>query len=197
MASINTDILKTVEIVLPCLEKQNLIVDLLSKIDEKVENNNIINSELESMVKSIYDYWFLQFDFPDENRRPYKSSGGKMVWNEELKKEIPEGWDIKILSDVGNLLMGLSPNSDSYNDIEDGNPLINGAAELQNDKVCILKYTNMPTRICQKEDLIFCIRATLGNLQFAEEEYCLGRGVAAFTPKYKEYSEYLYNVINN
>ena len=173
------------------------IGDLLYSIDSKIENNNRINAELELMAKTIYDYCFLQFDFPDEYGNPYKSSGGKMVWTDELKMEIPEGWKVKSLSDVGDLLMGQSPKSESYNDNGDGYPLINGAAELQDGKIYISKYTNMPTRICKKDDLIFCIRATIGNLQFAELEYCLGRGVAAFTPKCKEYSEYLYNVINN
>ena len=179
------------------IDKQRRIIDILSAIDLKIENNNKINVELELMSKTFYDYWFLQFDFPDENGNPYKSSGGKMVWTDELKMEIPEGWKVKSLSDVGDLLMGQSPKSESYNDNGDGYPLINGAAELQDGKIYISKYTNMPTRICKKDDLIFCIRATIGNLQFAELEYCLGRGVAAFTPKCKEYSEYLYNVINN
>ncbi len=92
MASINTDILKTVEIILPDSERQNSIAALLTIIDEKIENNNKINAELESMAKTIYDYWFLQFEFPNEDGKPYKSSGGKMVWNEELKREIPAGW---------------------------------------------------------------------------------------------------------
>ncbi len=190
-------VVKSIDIILPDIEIQRKIGKILAEIDNKIVNNNIINDELESMAKTIYDYWFLQFDFLNENGKPYKSSGGKMVWNEEMKREIPEGWRVKRLKDVGNLLMGLSPKSESYNDNDDGYPLINGAAELQNDKVNILKYTNMPTRLCQKNALIFCIRATIGNLQFAEEEYCLGRGVAAFTPKYKEYSEYMYNVIND
>lgn len=73
---------------------------LLSTIDSKIELNNKIISELESMAKTLYDYWFLQFDFPDENGKPYKSSGGKMVYNEELKREIPEGWEVKSLSQV-------------------------------------------------------------------------------------------------
>ncbi len=92
MASINTDILKTVEIILPDSERQNSIAALLTIIDEKIENNNKINAELESMAKTIYDYWFLQFEFPNEDGKPYKSSGGKMVWNEELKREIRAGW---------------------------------------------------------------------------------------------------------
>lgn len=75
------------------IERQECIVALLSDIDSKIDNNNAISAELEGMAKDLYDYWFVQFDFPDENGKPYKSSGGKMVWNEELKREIPEGWE--------------------------------------------------------------------------------------------------------
>lgn len=116
MASINTDILKTVEIILPEPEEQNLIATLLSKIDEKIENNNKINAELESMAKTIYDYWFLQFEFPNEEGKPYKSSGGKMVWNEELKREIPEGWQVKGLEDFGLLSNGINYDKDEVGD---------------------------------------------------------------------------------
>lgn len=184
-------------IYLPDIEIQNKIGALVEEINSKIENNNAINAELESMARTIYDYWFLQFDFPDENGKPYKSSGGKMVWNEELKREIPEGWGIEKLNKIGQLLMGQSPKSESYNEIGVGLPLINGAAELQKERVYISKYTDDPTRICKKNDLIFCIRATIGNLRYAEREYCLGRGVAALTPNKEEYSEYLFHVINN
>lgn len=79
------------------------VSNLLSSIDNKIENNNKINAELESLAKTIYDYWFLQFEFPNEEGKPYKSSGGKMVWNEELKREIPEGWAVKKLNSIANL----------------------------------------------------------------------------------------------
>ena len=79
---------------LPALSIQKSIATLLDNINDKINLNNKIISELESMAKTIYDYWFLQFDFPDKNGKPYKSSGGKMVWNEELKREIPEGWEV-------------------------------------------------------------------------------------------------------
>lgn len=81
-------------------EKQDDISDVLSTIDQKIETNNIEIKTLNSLVTTIYDYWFLQFDFPDENGRPYKSSGGKMVWNEALKREIPEGWTVGTFSDT-------------------------------------------------------------------------------------------------
>ena len=82
------------------LKRQRKMVSILSKIDDKIEINNQINQELEAMAKTLYDYWFVQFDFPDQNGNPYKSSGGKMVYNQELKREIPEGW---VVSKVGEL----------------------------------------------------------------------------------------------
>ena len=72
-------------------ETQQKIALVLSSLDSKIELNNRINTELEAMVKTLYDSWFVQFDFPDKNGKPYKTSGGKMVWNEELKREVPEG----------------------------------------------------------------------------------------------------------
>ena len=75
------------------MSEQIKIGNLFSKIDKKIENNKILITELESMAKTLYDYWFLQFEFPNEEGKPYKSSGGKMVYNEELKREIPEGWE--------------------------------------------------------------------------------------------------------
>ena len=74
---------------------QKKIGSFLKTIDDKIALNNKINKELESMMKTIYDYWFLQYEFPNEEGKPYKSSGGKMVWNDELKQEIPEGWEVQ------------------------------------------------------------------------------------------------------
>lgn len=76
------------------IDIQEKIISLLAAIDSKIEINNKVNAELEAMAKTIYDYWFLQFEFPNDEGKPYKSSGGKMVWNEELKREIPEGWEV-------------------------------------------------------------------------------------------------------
>lgn len=98
--------------VLPRLQKheQKRISSLLSSLDRKIAINNKINAQLEAMAKMLYDYWFVQFDFPDENGKPYKSSGGKMVYNEILKREIPEGWECFELSDVIERIgTGLNP----------------------------------------------------------------------------------------
>lgn len=88
------------EIELPDLETQRNIGRVLSALDSKIITNNTISSKLESMAKTIYDYWFLQYDFPDEHGRPYRSSGGKMVWNEELKREVPDGWKTTTVGEI-------------------------------------------------------------------------------------------------
>lgn len=88
------------EVEIPDIGIQKDIISAISKIDGKISNNKSICSDLESMAKLLYDYWFVQFDFPDENGKPYKSSGGKMVWNEELKREIPDGWNLTTIGDI-------------------------------------------------------------------------------------------------
>ena len=79
---------------------QNTIADILDSLDGKIALNKQINDNLEAMAKQLYDYWFVQFDFPNEEGKPYKSSGGAMVWNEKLKREIPQGWDFCFLEDL-------------------------------------------------------------------------------------------------
>ena len=98
--------IKKLKIYLPSITLQTRIGKIFSRIDNQMEINNQINSELEQMAKTLYNYWFVQFDFPDENGRPYKSSGGKMVYNEELKKEIPEGWEVKKCKDILDVITG-------------------------------------------------------------------------------------------
>ena len=90
------------------LRDQNQIAEVLCNIDKKIQLNNKINAELEAMAKTIYDYWFVQFDFPDKNGKPYKSSGGKMVWSEKLKRDIPKGWEVKTLLDIAEYTNGLA-----------------------------------------------------------------------------------------
>ena len=102
--------IKDCEVWLPKIKHQIKTGEILDAINAKIENNNEINVQLESMAKTIYDYWFIQFDFPNENGKPYKSSGGKMVWNEKLKREIPEGWEAKRLGDIFEFIKGKIPN---------------------------------------------------------------------------------------
>ena len=97
-----------IEVSLPPLEDQKRIGEVLSNLDMKIDINTSLNHYLEEMAKQLYDYWFVQFYFPDENGKPYKSSGGKMVWNEKLKREIPQGWSHGSLLDIANYTNGLA-----------------------------------------------------------------------------------------
>lgn len=100
------------EMAVPAIEdkaQQKKIADVLSVLDAKIDCNNRINAELETMAKTLYDYWFVQFDFPDQNGKPYKSSGGKMVYNPTLKREIPVGWKDSNVLAVADLLGGGTP----------------------------------------------------------------------------------------
>lgn len=115
MASLNTDILSRIQIVLPSLEIQNRIEELLSVIEEKIDLNTRLCAELEAMAKTLYDYWFVQFDFPDENGKPYRTSGGAMEWYQELGREVPKGWKVGTVVDLGEIVSGATPSTTEEN----------------------------------------------------------------------------------
>ncbi len=106
--SLPVDAIKNILLYLPSIEVQREIGKIFSDIDRKIALNREINRNLEAMARQLYDYWFVQFDFPDENGRPYKSSGGEMVWNEKIKREIPEGWKIVSLPTIATFTNGLA-----------------------------------------------------------------------------------------
>ena len=146
------------EVEIPDIGIQKDIISAISKIDGKISNNKSICSDLESMAKLLYDYWFVQFDFPDENGKPYKSSGGKMVWNEELKREIPDGWEVSTLKGKYDIKRGISYTS---KDIEsgDGTPMINLACIdiKRNYRDGEIKYYNgnvTPENLLSPNDLL-------------------------------------------
>ncbi len=121
------DMFKSILIPFPNKYIQNKIAKIYNELSNKIDLNNKINAELESMAKTIYDYWFLQFEFPNEEGKPYKSSGGKMVWNEELKREIPEGWEVDTLEKHIQLTKGISYTSKNI-EAGAGIPMINLAS---------------------------------------------------------------------
>ena len=123
--NINIDYLSKMRIKVPEKDYQDKIVEVLSSIDKKILLNNQINQELEAMAKTLYDYWFVQFDFPDQNGKPYKSSGGKMVYNPELKREIPEGWRNSTLGEFADLYQPKTISDKEM--IDDGEYLVYGA----------------------------------------------------------------------
>lgn len=97
---------KLINFPLPDIKYQHKVSNVLISLDNKIEHNNKIISQLEILAKSFYDYWFLQFDFPDNNGKPYKTNGGKMIWNDELSKEIPIDWEVKKISDLLPVITG-------------------------------------------------------------------------------------------
>lgn len=98
--------LENFEIEIPNFETQTKISNVLNLIEKKIALNNQIIDALTSLSKTLYDYWFIQFDFPNDEGKPYKSSGGRMVWNEELKREIPDGWEVKNAYEIADIKTG-------------------------------------------------------------------------------------------
>lgn len=110
MPNLNSDILRLVPLEIPNLEQQKRIAGILSSFDDKIDINNRLNATLEAMAKTLYDYWFVQFDFPDEHGRPYKTSGGSMTYSEKLGYEIPTGWNVgKMSCFIQSMTNGLNP----------------------------------------------------------------------------------------
>lgn len=164
------------------IEHQKQIAKVLSDLDAKIEVNNKINQELEALAKTIYDYWFVQFDFPDQNGKPYKSSGGKMVYNEELKREIPDGWTDSTISDW----IEKGKNGDWGKEVEEGNYTekvscirgadingLNGNGEVKSPTRYILEKNTH--KILEENDLIVEISGgsptqSTGRLAFITKE---------------------------
>ncbi|MBR3001278.1 MAG: restriction endonuclease subunit S [Oscillospiraceae bacterium] len=156
---------------------------LCSDIDSKISNSTAICSDLEAMVELLYDYWFVQFDFPDENGKPYKSSGGKMVWNDELKREIPAEWEVKQLSEVFDITMGSSPSGESLNTDGNGIEFYQGSTDFGDLYPSIRVYTTSPVRFAKAQDVLMSVRAPVGDMNIAMNDCCIGRGLAAIHHK--------------
>ena len=151
-----------------------------------------INDYLEEMAKTIYDYWFVQFDFPDANGKPYKSSGGKLIWNNELNQYIPIGWNAGVLSDIADITMGQSPAGDSYNEESLGIPFYQGSTDFGTYYPTQRVYTTQPGRLAKTLDTLLSVRAPVGTLNTAYEDCCIGRGLAAIRhPERNEFIHYL------
>lgn len=181
---VNEGALKRQEILVPESKlTQQKIASILSALDDKIELNNRINTELEKMAKTLYDYWFVQFDFPDKDGKPYKSSGGKMVYNEVLKREIPEGWEVKRLGDVANITMGQSPSGTSYNEEKNGLIFFQGSTDFGWRYPENRVYTTAPSRFAKEDDILLSVRAPIGTMNLAMNNCCIGRGLSALNSK--------------
>ena len=178
------------------IKEQKLIASVLNNIDRKIELNKQINDNLEAMAKQLYDYWFVQFDFPNEKGKPYKLSGGAMVWNEKLKRKIPQGWSNGVLSDVANITMGQSPDGSSYNEDGEGIIFYQGSTDFGLRFPDIRQYTTSPSRYANKGDILMSVRAPVGALNIANNDCCIGRGLSALSSKIGSMT-HLYYLMND
>lgn len=195
------------DFVIPNLEidEQIKIGKLLKSIDQKIQINNQINQELEAMAKTLYDYWFVQFDFPDQNGKPYKSSGGKMVYNPELKREIPEGWGVETLRDFeSKIITGKTPsraNSDNFGgkipfitigDIR-GNTFIYSTSESLTD----LGASIQQNKYLPEGSLCVSCIATVGEIGFTTEWSHTNQQINSIVFEDETHRYYLYFALKN
>jgi len=181
-----------INVSIPPILEQKTIASVLSSLDDKIELLREQNKTLESIAQTIFKEWFVNFNFPHNDGKPYKDSGGEMVESE--LGLIPKGWKVGKFGEILSLTMGQSPSSSTYNTDRIGLPLLNGASDLQQDGIYPSKYTSKPRKIGKKNDILLCIRATIGNIQISDQEYCIGRGVAAITPTSQYYYFSLFNL---
>ena len=156
----------------------------------------LLNQNLEATAKQLYDYWFVQFDFPNEEGRPYKSSSGKMVWNEKLKREIPEGWSNGMLIDIANITMGQSPDGSSYNEVGEGMLFYQGSTDFGMRFPSVRQYTTAPSRYAKRGDILMSVRAPVGSINIANNDCCIGRGLSAINSKLGS-TTHLYYILND
>ncbi len=188
--------------------QQHQIAKILSDLDDKIKLNNKINQQLEAMAKTLYDYWFVQFDFPDANGNPYKSSGGKMVYDKKLKREIPEGWEVVPLNNCIDLLLdhrGKTPKKLGGDWTTDKNGIIALSAKIvKNEKLKNLKKANkvsfemydkwMPVKL-KNGDFLMTSEAPTGEFYFiyGKTDYCMSQRLFAIRAnKTKVFPSYLY-----
>ena len=202
--------LSKITIKLPDLATQEQCFNVLNLIDQKIQINNQINQELEDMAKTLYDYWFVQFDFPDQNGKPYKSSGGKMVYHPELKREIPEGWGVDKLDNLGTIVGGSTPTksiSDNFTKGGEGYSWIT-PNDLSNNKgnkfikngeidVTVKGLKDASLKLYPEGTVLMSSRAPVGYLAIATKELTTNQGFKSFIPDKKYGKNYIYYTLQN
>ena len=192
------------------IEEQKRIANSISIIDQKIQINNQINQELEDMAKTLYDYWFVQFDFPDQNGKPYKSSGGKMVYHPELKREIPEGWGVEKLENLGTIVGGSTPTksiSDNFTKGGEGYSWIT-PNDLSNNKgnkfikngeidVTVRGLKDAGLKLYPEGTVLMSSRAPVGYLAISTKEITTNQGFKSFIPDKKYGKNYIYYTLQN
>ncbi|MEA5429219.1 restriction endonuclease subunit S [Arcicella lustrica] len=179
------------------LPTQQKIASVLSSLDAKIELNNRINAELEAMAKTLYDYWFVQFDFPNAEGKPYKSSGGAMVWSEDLKREIPEGWKVGTLLDIATYTNGLA--CQKYRPVNDDTLRVIKIREMKDgfSASSELVRVDIPEKvIVENGDVLFSWSASLEVIVWAKGRGALNQHIFKVTSEKYPKSFYYYQLVN-
>jgi type I restriction enzyme S subunit len=197
-------------ILLPSRKQQDLLVSVLSALDSKIELNNRINAELESLAKTIYDYWFVQFDFPNADGKPYKSSGGEMVYVEEGKgdRAIPAGWEIGALYDLANIAGGSTPSTvNPLNFCKNGTAWITpkdlslnmGNKFISKGELDVTEagMKDASLRIFPKDTILLSSRAPIGYMAIARNDVTTNQGFKSFIPNKGFSTPFVYYAIKN
>ncbi|MDX7759360.1 restriction endonuclease subunit S [Aeromonas hydrophila] len=207
-ASLNEAIFSYLDLLLPDFDDQVKAGDLLYLLNEKIEINKRINTELEAMAKTLYDYWFVQFDFPDANGKTYKTSGGKMVYNPIIKRDIPEGWEAGTLEDLGQIVGGSTPSTQSSeNFTTEGTPWItpNDLSNNQGNKFISRGRQDVSTEGIKSASLkkypagtvLLSSRAPIGYMAISRNEVTTNQGFKSFIPNKGYSSEFIYYTVKN
>ena len=187
----------------PPVSSQNRIAQLLSLTDKVIHYNKSLARELSAIVSLIYNYWFVQFDFPDENGRPYKSSGGKMVYNDQLKKEIPEGWKVVKIEDITSVVLGGTPSRDK-NTYWNGNINWLNSGEIANfpildseEKITYEGLNNSAAKLMPEKTIVISITGYI-RVSILGASSCANQSVVGIIDdKYNVGSSYLLNTVTN
>ena len=181
---ITFDLLSEYAFPIPPISEQKRISSVIATLDKKIALNRAINQNLEAMMKQLYDYWFVQFDFPNEAGKPYKSSGGEMVWNEELKREIPQGWSSISIGDYAPCKSGYAFKSKDFGSkglpvIKIGNIQENYTLNMT-DSQCI-DFFNNTLFLAKRYDLVIAMTgATIGKFAISQRNYWVNQRVGRF-----------------
>lgn len=161
----------------PSREKQKEIINRIKPIFDLIESNKKTIEYLEELSQLLYHKWFVEFNFPNDDGRPYRESGGKMV--EFQESHTPEGWTFSTVGKECEVIMGQSPPSSTYNESEDGLPFYQGVVDYGFKYPSVSKWCNRPTRIADPGDILLSVRAPVGRINVSLERCCIGRGVSA------------------
>jgi len=178
-------LLKDLTIEIPPQKELEELTKTFKSIDDKLILLQEQNQTLEELAQTLFNRWFVDFEFPNENGEPYKSAGGKMIESE--LGEIPEGWQVGCLGDEFTILMGQSPAGSSYNENKVGKVFYQGRTDFGFRFPTNRLYTTEPKRIASKFDVLVSVRAPVGDVNMANEECCIGRGLGAVKSNLKSY----------